>query len=193
MKRALLVLIILLAAAGAFAQVNFTQFQAGFSQFAQDLANGAPFNASTGLNWSPAYIGQFPHFGIGLTVGATTIPAAAINQMATALGVALPSQFSYFQQSGVPVPVYTIDARLGGFFLPFDMGFKVGYIPPGALQQMGLQISADYLLLGADVRYAVLQDKGFIPAISVGLGYNYLRESVGVPQLLSGSIYDCEY
>jgi hypothetical protein len=190
MKRALLlVLILLLAAAGAFAAPpDFTTFQAGFSQFAQDLANGAPFNASTGLNWSPAYIGQFPHFGIGVTVGATTIPAAAINQMASALGVTLPSQFSYFQQSGVPVPAYTIDARLGGFALPFDIGLKVGYIPPGALQQMGLQISADYLLIGGDVRYALLQDKGFVPAISIGIGYNYLKESVGVPQLLPGSI-----
>jgi hypothetical protein len=189
MKRALLVIIVLLAAVSAFAAPpDFATFQPAFQQFAQDLANGAPFSTTTGLNWSPAYIGQFPHFGIGVTVGATTIPAGTMNQMASALGITLPSQFSYFQQSGIPVPTYTIDARLGGFALPFDVGFKIGYIPPGALQQLGLQISADYLLIGGDVRFALLKDKGLLPAISVGVGYNYLRESVGVPQLLAGNI-----
>ena len=188
MKKAFLVILVLLSASAVFAQVDFTTFQSGFSEFAQDLANGAPLNASTGLSWSQAYIGQFPHFGIGVTVGATTLPASAMKTMADALGVTLPSEFSYATKYGLPLPAYTIDARIGGFVLPFDIGLKLGYIPPGTLQKMGLSVSADYILAGLDVRYALLKDEGFIPALSVGLGYNHMQASVGVPGLLSGAI-----
>jgi hypothetical protein len=188
MKRlALVFLVLAVAAAGAFA-VDFTTFQTGFDQFAQDLANGAPFNSSTGLNWSQAYIGQFPHFGIGLTVGATTIPAAAVTEMVNALGITLPSEFSYVQQYGVPLPSYTIEARIGGFVLPFDIGLKLGYIPPDALQKLGVPFSADYILAGADVRIGLLKDEGFLPAISVGVGYDYLRESVSASGLMPGGV-----
>lgn len=187
MRKAFLVVLVLLSASAVFA-VDFTDFQSGFSDFAQDLANGAPLNASTGLSWSQAYIGQFPHFGIGVTVGATTLSASAMKTMADALGVTLPSEFSSATKYGLPLPGYTIDARIGGFVLPFDIGLKLGYIPPGTLQKMGLSVSADYILAGLDVRYALLKDEGFIPALSVGLGYNHMQASVGVPGLLSGAI-----
>jgi hypothetical protein len=188
MKRAFLVMIVLLSATAVFADANFTVFQSGFSEFAQDLVNGAPMNTSNGLQWSQAYIGQFPHFGLGLTVGATTLSAGAMKTMADALGVALPSDFSYVSKYGLPLPTYTIDARLGGFVLPFDIGFKLGYIPPGTLQKMGLQADLDYILVGIDARYALLKDEGLSPALSVGLGYSHMKASVGVPGILPGAI-----
>ena len=186
MKRAFLVILILLSASVVFAQVNFTTFQTGFSDFAKALSNGAPLYSTTGLQWSEAYIGQFPHFGLGVTVGATTISASAMQKMATALGVTLPSQFSYVSQYGLPLPAYTIEARIGGFVLPFDIGLKLGYIPPGTLQKLGLQASVDYILAGADFRYALLKDEGLAPAFSVGLGFNHMQTTVGVPGLLPG-------
>ena len=188
MKRAFLVIIVLLSATAVFADANFTVFQSGFNEFAQDLANGAPMNTSNGLQWSQAYIGQFPHFGIGLTVGATTLSAGAMTTMADALGVTLPSSFSYVSKYGLPLPTYTIDARLGGFILPFDIGFKLGYIPPGTLQKMGLQVDLNYILVGIDARYGLLKDEGWTPALSVGLGYSHMKASVGVPGILPGPI-----
>lgn len=187
MKRAFLVMIVLLSATSVFA-VDYTTFQDGFNEFAQDLANGAPMATSTGLGWSQAYIGQFPHFGIGLTVGATTIAPGAMQTMADSLGVELPSDFSYVSKLGLPLPSYTIDARIGGFVLPFDIGFKLGYIPPDSLHKMGLQVSLDYILFGVDVRYGLLKDEGFTPALSVGLGYNHMKASVGAPGILGGDI-----
>jgi hypothetical protein len=186
MKRTAVFLILLLAAAGAFA-VDFTTFESGFNQFAQDLATGAPFNSTTGLTWSNA-TGQFPHFGVGLTVGATTIPAASIDTMATALGITLPAAFSYVKQIGMPIPTYTIDARIGGFVLPFDIGLKAGFIPAGALEKISSTISADFLLLGGDVRYSILKDEGFMPNLSIGLGYTYLQESLSVTGLMPSGI-----
>lgn len=187
MKRAFLVIIVLLSATAVFA-VNFSTFQDGFSEFAQDLANGAPMNTSNGLQWSQAYIGQFPHFGLGLTVGATTLSAGAMQTMADALGVALPSDFDYVSKYGLPLPTYTIDARIGGFVLPFDIGLKLGYIPPGTLEKMGLQVSLDYILVGVDARYGLLKDEGLTPALSVGIGYSHMKASVGVPGILPGAI-----
>jgi hypothetical protein len=187
MKRALLVLIVLLSATAVFA-VNYSTFQDGFNEFAQDLANGAPMATSTGLAWSQAYIGQFPHFGLGLTVGATTISGGAMKTMADSLGITLPSDFSYVSKYGLPLPSYTIDARIGGFVLPFDIGFKLGYIPPDTLKKMGLQVSLDYILVGLDVRYSLLKDEGFTPALSVGLGYNHMKASVGAPGILGSDI-----
>ncbi|HEY9595242.1 MAG TPA: hypothetical protein VHE79_12230 [Spirochaetia bacterium] len=184
MRRVLVVLLVFFAATGAFA-VDYTTFQSNFNTFVQDLSNGAAFNASNGLTWSDA-TGNFPHFGIGLTVGATTIPVGTVSAMATALGITLPSELGYLGQIGLPVPAYTVEARLGGFVLPFDIGLKGGYIPASLCQSMGSPITADFLLIGADVRYQILKDEGFIPGLSLGLGYSYMRENISVSGLTSG-------
>ena len=183
MKRAFLIIIVLLSATAVFA-VNYSTFQSGFNEFAQDLANGAPFNSSIGLGWSQAYIGQFPHFGLGVTAGVTTISAGAIQTLADAMGVTLPSNFSYASKYGLPLPGYTIDARIGGFVLPFDIGLKLGYIPPGTFPT----VDVNYLLFGVDFRYGLLKDQGFSPALSVGLGYNHMKASVAVPGFLGGPV-----
>jgi hypothetical protein len=184
MKRAFLVIIVLLSATAVFAAVNYSTFQDGFNQFAQDLANGAPFSTSTGLGWSQAYIGQFPHFGLGITAGVTTISAGSMQKLADAMGVTLPSDFSYVSTYGLPLPGYTIDARIGGFVLPFDIGLKLGYIPPGTFPS----VDVDYILFGVDVRYGLLADKGWTPALSVGLGYNHMKAGVSVPGFLGGDV-----
>ena len=196
MKKTLLMLIILLAAMGAFAQTtfDFTTFQDAFNQFAGDVANSLPFNASIGLNWSDAYIGQLldvpPHFGAGVSLGATTIPSASITTMLgpSGLNIALPAEVSQYIQYGVPIPAYTVEGRIGGFLLPFDIGLKVGYIPPGTLQSWGIPVDVNYILAGADVRFALLEDSGILPAVSVGAGYTYMRGSVSVPGLLGSGI-----
>jgi hypothetical protein len=196
MKKLLLTLVILLVAVGAFAQTTFTftTFQDAFSQFATDVANSLPFNASIGLNWSDAYIGQLldvpPHFGAGVSLGATTIPSASVTTMLgpTGLNLTLPAEVAQYIQYGVPIPAYTVEGRIGGFLLPFDIGLKVGYIPPGTLQSWGIPVDVNYLLAGADVRFALLQDSGIIPAVSVGAGYTYMRGSVSVPGLLGSGI-----
>ncbi len=183
MKRAFLVIIVLLSATAVFA-VNYSDFQSGFNEFAQDLANGTPFATSTGLGWSQAYIGQFPHFGLGITAGVTTISGGAMQTLADAMGVTLPSDFSYASKYGLPLPGYTIDARIGGFVLPFDIGFKLGYIPPGTFPK----VDVNYILFGLDVRYGLLKDEGWTPALSVGLGYNHMKASVNVPGFLGSNV-----
>ena len=190
MKKLLIVAaLVLFVASGAFAQTyDFSTFQSVFQSFASGAASALPLETSVGLNWSDAYIGQFPHFGIGLTVGAATIPYSAISSAIQNFGGgSLPSNLSFLQTLGIPVPSYTVDVRIGGFVLPFDIGLRFGYIPPNAFNSYS-GTSIDYLLLGGDVRYALVKDHGFIPGISVGLGYTYMRGDVSIAGVLNNGI-----
>ena len=190
MRRLVVFLCILLAASGAFAQsFAFSQFQSAFQDFAKSTASALPLDASVGLNWSDAYIGQLldvpPHFGIGVTAGAATIPFSAVNKAISAFQGNLPSSLSFISSVGIPLPVYTIDVRIGGFVLPFDIGLKFGYLPPNGFSG---SFSADYLIVGGDIRYALLKDNGLSPGLSVGVGYTYMRGSVSLPGVLGHNV-----
>ena len=45
-------------------------------------------------------------------------------------------------------------------------------------------------MLGGDVRYAVLKGKGLLPALSVGVGYTYLRGGVTMEDAIAGQGVD---
>ena len=189
MKRSFIVLIAIFAAFNAFS-LDFASFQTAYNDFAQDVATSLPFNTSLGLGWSDAYIGQLfalpPHLGVGVTVGFTTMPYSAIDRVMSALGNSLPSDLAFAKEIGMPIPAYTLEARVGGLFLPFDVGVKLGVLPPDAMKSSSF--SADYILAGADVRYALLQDSIFIPAISIGVGFNYMKGKVALGGLMNGDI-----
>ncbi len=186
---ALTAVLLIIATAGAFAQTNyqFTQFQKAFQDFASGTASALPLETSVGLNWSDYYIGNFPHFGIGATVGFASIPYSAVDSAMKAFNVSLPSNLEFLKTLGAPVPAYTIDVRIGGFVLPFDIGLKFGYLPPNAFSSGG-GVSADYLTIGGDFRYMLVKDSGFVPGISVGIGYTYMRGNVSVPGVFNGPI-----
>jgi hypothetical protein len=189
MKRILIVLLVALCAASlAPAQTfNFADFQTSFGNFAGVVAGTLASTATvTGLSWSPAYVGQFPHFGIGLSAGAGLIPFTAIEPILTTLGVTLPSGLDPLKQYGIPLPSAVVDARIGGFGIPFDIGLKVGLLPPSLKSSLG-SVNLDYLLAGADLRIDLLKDQGLMPALSVGVGYTYFRGSIGLPGVLPGA------
>ncbi len=190
MKRILCTIIVFLVAIGAFAApIDYSEFKDSFATFAEDAANSLPFNALIGLNWSDAYIGQFPHLGFGLTLGMTTIPADAITDLLTRLGTTLPSDADIIDKIGFPIPSYTAEIRIGGFSLPFDVGFKLGWIPKSFSENLTDSFSVDYLLVGGEVRYALVQEKGPLPDVSVGLGYSYMKGKVLVDGIYSGNIF----
>lgn len=142
------------------------------------LAPALAAASGIGLDWSDAWIGYAlgvpPHFGLGVTVGAVTIPSSALKPLTDAFGGSLPSSVGSL---GLVLPIYNLNARLGGFFLPFDMGFKIGVVPSNLIKG---DVNVNYLLLGGDFRYALLQD-GVLPGVSVGVGVNYLSASIQSP------------
>jgi hypothetical protein len=147
--------------------------------FSENLVKALPFNASLGLNWSDAYIGKLfpgapPHFGAGGVFGVTTMDMPVMKEMAGLLDFTIP-----FDMNRLLLPAYAAEARIGGFFLPFDLGVKFGILRP--LDLWGTDMTMEYTLLGAELRYALVDGKKHkaLPNVSLGVGYNYLKGGVG--------------
>ena len=162
-----------------FAQTNdLNEIQAFANQFSEELAKTLPLNSSIGLNWSDAYIGKLfpslpPHFGLGGSFGISAMNFEVIKALTGSFGYSVP-----FDIDKLYLPAYTVEARIGGIFLPFDAGFKLGYLPTVGLWSSNLHMN--YLLVGGDLRFAILDlDKPIIPKISIGVGYNYLKGGIG--------------
>jgi len=189
MKRKLLALSVaaLLVAVPAFSQ-DIGTIQDGAKDLVDTLATSLPFNSTVGLNWSDAYIGQIvavpPHFGAGVTIGTTTMDGGDVSDLMDELGYNLPSGL----ETSLPLPAATAEARIGGFILPFDFGIKVGYLPEGSIDMDELEMN--YLLVGADIRYALIKGNIALPTISVGLGVNYMK---GGMQTSVGDDMEYEY
>ena len=167
---------------------DLKDLQKGVAAFSEDIAKSLPFNSSLGLNWSDAYIGKFfpsvpPHFGVGASFGFTTMKLPMLDTLAGYFGLDVPISIDRMF-----IPAYTGEARLGGLFLPFDVGFKIGYIPPVPL--WGSSVDLNYLLVGADLRYALVKGNVILPKISLGIGVNYLKGGIGASV---GGSYSFEY
>ncbi len=179
---------------GAFAQTTPTisSLQGDFDQFAQGMASSLPFASTMGLNWSWSYIGKLPHFGVGASAGFIMLPVDALTNVTSALNIPtnfLPSQFSNVA-GGLPFPAYTLEGRLGGIGLPFDIGVKYGFIPAGVQTSINQAFSNalnvngaafDFKLYGAELRYELVKEKFLIPEISVGVGLNHIQGNIVLP------------
>jgi hypothetical protein len=192
MKKLLLIsLSVVLFAATAYSQtIDIVTLKTKFDNLATDMAASLPMNSSIGLNWGDPYIGQLfdlpPHFGIGLTAGATTIPYDSFKAVIDRLGGDA-SEFSQFAGIGVPIPGWALDGRVGGIILPFDFGIKIGFIPDQLKDKLSKNVQIDYTLIGFDVRVPMLKQFLIIPEISVGGGFNYMKGNVAVKQVFGSN------
>ncbi|MDR0487559.1 MAG: hypothetical protein LBG91_04860 [Treponema sp.] len=177
----------LCAAAPVFSQTeNLNDLKKDVRSFSRNLARWVPFNSALGLNWSDAGIGQFPHFGVGLSAGITTIDGIATMDGGP-IEKAIEQFDGYFPMkiSGL-LPGYTVEGRIGGFVLPFDIGLKIGYLDVQPLDN----ISMNYLLIGGDIRYLLVgENERFLlfPKFqrlkaSVGVGFNYMSNKIAMTE-----------
>jgi len=160
-------------------QLELSELQEGAAAFSKELAKSLPLNSALGLNWSDAYIGKLfpsfpPHFGVGGTFGITTMNMPVLRTLADNLGYRMP-----LDTSKMFLPAYTLEARVGGLFSPFDVGFKYGHLPPLGL--WGQNFTMNYTLLGGDIRYALVDGKSnpLYPNVSFSVGFNYLKSGIG--------------
>ena len=149
--------------------------------FAESMALTLPFNASMGLNWSDAHIGKFfpsfpPSFGLGFLGGFTTMSLAPIDDLFGLFGTEIPD----LPFRNLPIPGMMVEMRLGGVFLPFDLGFKLGFLPGGINNILGDNLELDYFVIGGDFRYALVEAGRIVPAVSLGVGFTHLRGGIGV-------------
>jgi len=167
---------------------NLEDLQKTLGDFSSSLAGSLPFNSTIGLNWSDTYIGQVNtkphHWGIGITVGVTTMPFDSLNGLLDMFQTPLPEQLNV---GGLTIPGYTIDARVGGFGIPFDFGVKVGFLnlSPDLMNNLFKAevpgFNMDYLLIGGDIRFSLIDGKKSPFKLSVGGGFNYLRGGISMP------------
>lgn len=177
---------------------EFEAFSDAFRSFGDGMVNTLPHYNSIGLQWSDAYIGQLlsvpPKFGIGASFGFVTIPGSVLTDTLDALGEdssSLGELEGLATGIGLPIPGYTIDARVGGIGLPFDVGLKVGVLNDdvAALDDLTL----DYMLLGADVRYRVFGGGVLLPKVSAGVGVNHSKVNIGVPGVFGENLEFAEF
>jgi hypothetical protein len=168
----LLMFILALSPVFAIDYIDFDGLQRIAKSFSDEMVSALPFNSTIGLNWSDAYIGSFPHFGIGLSTGLTTMDNESIRKMMEILKILNVNDSPLFGNKFF-LPAYSIDARIGLPVIPVDFGVKFGYLHPSMLESL-LNVQIKNMLIGADVRYAVINSKVLPMRLSIGLGFNYL-------------------
>jgi len=181
MKKILLVAAIATAMTVAAFADTLSDFNDGLDTFLGEINTALPDNAVVGGTWSDAYIGQLigipPHFGVGIAAGVSRFPTTGFSDAMEATGTKLPID-------SLILPNFGAEGRVGGFILPFDIGFRVGMMPETELSG----VKVNYLHYGADVRYAVIKGNLVLPKVSVGVGYYHTDGSLSFP-LQAGSLF----
>ena len=188
MKRIISVLIILTLVAGiCFAQSVEESVRAKaqaeadaklspvLNSFTGTIADYIPDTAAQQNIWADAYIGKVfpsfpPHFGAGFSVGGSLIQSDFIAEAFSAMG-------SPIDINNIFLPTVTVDARVGGLFLPFDIGVHAMKLDPIDLNAGPLGFKAGFMTYGADLRYCVLEPNLILPAISVGASFTHSEGS----------------
>lgn len=160
----------------------FTVAENGLNDFCDDLADVIP-NSQTQQNvYAEAWIGKiFPgfHFGTGVNAGVSALDVSTLKDAALALGVDDVKDIN----DTLVFPTITVDARLGGIILPFDIGITAMSIDTskiGAVDEAIDPVAIDFFTLGADIRYAIFQGGFMRPKWSVGAGFYYTKGGVDV-------------
>ena len=149
-----------------------------------------------------AYIGKVfpslpPHFVVGVNVSVTPVNTGFISENMNTISSAVSSMleeadaiknvgefsFDFSFPDKIPYPAASVSGRVGGLFLPFDVGLwgiTTGKIFHDKSIGDSPVFDFDYMAVGVDLRYAVLEGIGLLPKISVGLGYQFARQNLGV-------------
>lgn len=159
--------------------------------FSNTLTSIMPENI-TALNvWPEAHIGKFfpafpPHFGFGISAAGTLIDTSFAKDTFDTLSKLILENMTDikldFECKDIMVlPTCAINARLGGFLLPFDIGvFGIATIPD-LLKKFNFgdfDASIDYFTFGGDIRYAIYEGNIFMPKVSLGVGYFYAQQEL---------------
>lgn len=191
MKRSLVVAAFILAVTAGGAQTASTSvldtFKTVFSDFATPMAGGITIDSTAGNNWSDAWIGSFPHFGVGITSGFAFIAADKAEALFESLGEDFPSQLKGI---GIPLPTLVGTLKVGIPFLPMDIGIKGGYLPVTSLKQyIGETSSVNYTNIGVQLRYALVKQTTLLPNVSVGVAYDYQQAKLSMDTGMGSETY----
>jgi hypothetical protein len=136
-------------------------------RLAGDVQRSLPFTVLMPLAWSDSYIGQFvsrkPHFGGGVSYGMAKTDFSALRDLLGDL-----REVAYMDTGGVMTPPMYGYARIGGFFIPFDIGVMAS-IPLNSEPANGFVLEQQSI--GGDIRFALSRDESKSPGVSLGIAY----------------------
>lgn len=206
MKKLLIVSCLLLTTK-LFAQIS--EIDKAFETVITDFSNSYP-EATVSVGTSPeAWIGNLfpstrPHFSVGLAATGTFVNVKkygeAINDIISDINGISQATTPVLQLDDFntfPLPAVAINARIGGIFLPFDIGIYGSYFRLSNLNFSNVSSSFNTWSIGGDIRYAVLKGDRFLPKLSVGVGYIFTHlgaeASVNDSYTVSATVNDQNY
>ncbi|WP_407426410.1 hypothetical protein, partial [Treponema sp.] len=154
-----------------------SEINSGMEDFAEQLGFSVPQAAVQQNVYADAFIGKLfpavpPHFAVGFNTGFTHLNTSGLAKAAGKLGIDGVNDNYYF-------PVLNADVRIGGVFLPFDIGISFMTLDVSNFNTMDADFSAEYFTLAFDARYAILEDGLICPGLSIGAGYSMNKGSFG--------------
>jgi hypothetical protein len=156
-------------------------------QFAEEVQRSLPFTTLMPFAWSDAYIGQLvsrkPHFGGGISYGMAMADFSSVRDLLNDFGTT-----AYMDIGGLMMPQIYGHIRLGGFFVPFDIGILVS-IPFNKRPTDGFLLEQQ--TIGGDIRFALSRDEAKLPGISLGIAYT--RTTGRLTTRFSGSDFDIQW
>ena len=181
-KKIIAIGLVLLLALSAFGNITpADKVSQGLEDFSIQLFDVIPNVALQQGVWPEAWIGNIfpsapPHFGLGLSLGAAELPIEGLNKALSQFNEVSGGASFPALSNDLAFPTFTVDARIGGLVLPFDIGISFMCLPNMKFDN----VTFDYLTIGGSLRYAILQDKGLIPGLSLGMGFMYNKGFVEV-------------
>lgn len=166
----------------------------GVGDFCDNLCDTIPNTQTLQNLWAQSWIGYLipgVHFGLGVNAGVAMLDIEPLINVAEALTMDvgdLPDKLVF--------PTATLDARIGGFILPFDIGFTFSTIDTsdiGALDDAIDPCCFEYFSIGGDLRYRLVDagSKLFNARVSASLGGYFTKGSVNVEDC--GSSVDMDF
>lgn len=144
----------------------------------RDELNAVIPNAATQTNvYADAWIGKFVpslpmHFAAGIDGGITKFDISELKKAGEIVHITnMPSSLLF--------PTINANAKIGGIFLPFDIGFSIFYFNSKDLNSIFKNLDIDFFTVSGNLRWAILQGKGICPKWSIGAGYYYSKGSIG--------------
>lgn len=149
---------------------SLSKINGGLDDFASELGFAVPQAAVQQNVYADAFIGKVfpavpPHFAVGFNTGFTHLNTSGLAKAADSLEIDGVNDDLYF-------PVLNADIRIGGLFLPFDVGFSFMTLDVSSLNTMDADFTAEFTTFAVDARYALLEDGLVTPGISVGVGFS---------------------
>lgn len=156
---------------------DLSEINGHLSHFSEQFSYLIP-NAAVQTNvYADAWIGKFlpsipMHFAAGIDGGISKFDISDLKAAGNRLHITnMPDSLLF--------PTFNVNAKIGGFVLPFDVGFSAFCFNTKDVQNIIKNIDLDFFTIGGNVRYAILQGIGLLPKWSIGVGYYYSKGAIG--------------